>query len=339
MEDAERGATDAGLLLRIDASPVGGARQTRPVWHVMARVLFYVGMWCATAPLIIMLIATTQAKGGIFPYSFALTVCVQMCTGALAWVLAKLVHRAEPPPLKPHEWKRIIGIGLIQGVEIGLTNKVLQFLTVSSRTMINSTGILFMMLTAWLWGLERLGLRRMLSCTFLIGGGLLQGLEKHSEAGTDQMLGVAMQVASMLMSSQRWVLVQLTVEPPPDSALKQMGRLQLMARTMPITGLVCMPLALGFEPDAFQAAPEVALLGRTFLIAASLLGMTFAEWQLVKLLQSAVAFNILAQIHQFPIILVGIFFQHDHVGTLSIFGYGLCLIGAFLYRWASKADH
>merc|ERR1711920_1117274 len=140
---------------------------------------------------------------------------------------------------------------------------------------------------------------------FLIGGGMIQGLDHGPQAqGEVHAIGVLMQFASMLCSSQRWALMQF----------------------------VLLPLVHVLEPDALKPDNllQAELLIHVFIIAAALTLMVYSEVQLVQLL-SAVAFNVLAAIHQIPLVLVGVLLQHDHVSQTAACGFrcaclsrGLC---------------
>lgn len=75
------------------------------------------------------------------------------------------------------------------------------------------------------------------------------------------------------------------------------------------------------------------------VVACVLVVMLYAELHLVDYL-SAVAFNVLATIHQVPIVLAGVLINHDRVGMMSACGFACCLAGAFVYasaRYAEKA--
>merc|ERR1712046_426857 len=138
------------------------------------------------------------------------------------------------------------------------------------------------------------------------------------------------------MGTQRWALMQLILQrSPPGSALAQISKLQLLARVMPVTGLVCIPLAVVFENGAY-AADEVLKVELLRTVSSVTLGLTImlsAELHLVKLL-SAVAYNVLGTLHQVPTVLCGVVFRHDRVDTLTGGGFGWCLAGALVYAKA-----
>mmetsp|Transcript_43672 Transcript_43672/g.93485 ORF Transcript_43672/g.93485 Transcript_43672/m.93485 type:complete len:408 (+) Transcript_43672:133-1356(+) len=322
----------------------GSFRKTARSWQkVTCLVLIFTSLWWIAAILVIIEIKTTVVHGGIFPHPFALTSIVQPCTGLAAWLLSKLVgrkhHRKPLPDLTWFEVGVLCLMGALQGLEIGLTNKALEYLSVAGRTMISATSVLFMMTTARIWGLERLGCLRLIAATFLILGGALQGYGQQSSQGSFT-AGIIMQVTSMFLSSQRWALAQFILQRShPDTALGRISKLQLLSRTLPITGVICLPIALCVEPGAYTVAnlSQPLLHLRICIIAAALAGMLYAELKLVKLL-SAVAFNVLATIHQIPIVMAGVILQHNHVDKFSTYGFGACLLGALVYAAARQQD-
>lgn len=317
---------------------------TRPQWYFWAACMLYTCLWWISSIAVIVILKSTTSPQGIFPHSFAFTALVQPTTGFVAWLLAKIVHKKSPsPPLQRREWVQVIVLGLIQGIEIGLTNKALTYLSVASRTMTNTMSVLFMMITAWIWGLNTLSWRRGISCAVFVAGGYLQSCDHVSAplaAKRVHMIGICMQLASMLCRSQRWALAQFMMQcSPPESGLGQTAKLQLLAKTLPIAGLICIPSVFVFEPSAFRSDQllQAELPARVLLVAVGLTGMLWSEFSLVKQL-SAVTFNVLSTVHQIPIILVGVVFQHNHVGEMAISGFALCLIAAFVYAWAMKVE-
>lgn len=317
-------------------------RMDHPWWFVPLEVLLFTSLWWIAAIVAIVQIKRTVSSRGIFPHPFALTAMVQIATGFLAYVLSQAIYvrKSPQPPFRRQEIFRLVLMGTIQGMEIGLTNKSLEYLTVSGRTMISSSSVFVMMCTSWVWGLERLGWLRLMSALLIISGGVLQGLDQSETGKPGLALGVGIQVASMILSSQRWALAQFVLQySPKESALGCMTKLQLLARTLPITGLVCIPLAITFEKDCctVEETLNVDLAGHVFSVAIGLAAMLYAELKLVKRL-SAVAFNVLATIHQVPIVLAGVILRQDRVGLLSQFGFGLCIVGALVYAAARQQD-
>mmetsp|Transcript_90865 Transcript_90865/g.257394 ORF Transcript_90865/g.257394 Transcript_90865/m.257394 type:complete len:376 (-) Transcript_90865:69-1196(-) len=331
--DYQKIATDSNGLLAASSG-----------WHVdwVLQVAASLVSWWLSAIVVVIITKSTVGPGGIYPYACAFTSFTQPTIGLLAWVVSCALQRPEGavPPLTPWEHAKLLVIGLLWGAELSLTNKALQYLAVATRTMINATNVLFMMASARVWGLERLDCLRLCSGGVLTAGGLLQGMDKQGSGMDSHMMGIAMQLASILCAAQRWALTQMVLQhSPSDSALGSMSKMQILARVIPITGLVAFLLALACEPHAYalQNLQQVELWANILLVSVACTVMQYSEWKLVQML-SFVAFNVLGTVHQIPIVLAGVLLQHDTVGWYSALGFGFCVIGALVYAAARRAD-
>eukprot|EP00406_Dinophysis_acuminata_P011541 CAMPEP_0179221902 /NCGR_PEP_ID=MMETSP0797-20121207/6437_1 /TAXON_ID=47934 /ORGANISM="Dinophysis acuminata, Strain DAEP01" /LENGTH=392 /DNA_ID=CAMNT_0020928713 /DNA_START=59 /DNA_END=1237 /DNA_ORIENTATION=+ len=314
------------------------------------KLLVLVSLWWAVAIVVTLLMKNTVRGGGIYPYPFALTGLTNTCTGLLAFVLSCVVHfHASPlPAMEAHEVAKLAMIGAIQGAEIGCTNKSLEFLNVSTRTMVSSMSVLFMMLTARIWGLEQLGALRFVVAALLTLGGALQGLDLTGfGAAPSQMSpgcwrGLALMVSSMVLGSHRWALIQhITQHSPPQSAVGLMAnsKLQLVARTMPLTGIVCFALAGYFERGALALDPllQSALLANVLGISAGIATLTVVELEIVRV-TSAVALQVLGTLKEIPVAVAGVLFFREQVGALSTIGFAFCVLGALVYKNLRSAE-
>eukprot|EP00928_Gymnodinium_smaydae_P027875 TRINITY_DN21415_c0_g2_i1.p1 TRINITY_DN21415_c0_g2~~TRINITY_DN21415_c0_g2_i1.p1 ORF type:complete len:381 (+),score=81.01 TRINITY_DN21415_c0_g2_i1:217-1359(+) len=329
-----------------------------------------VSTWWLSAIAVTVVLKRILASEGCdiyFPFPFALTCITNSCAGLLALLascattvveaLGAGASKAEQQPLPPLRWEDlslVICIGLLQGVEIGCNNKSLEFLTVSKRTMINSTSVLFVMVVAYFLKLERLGYLRLTAALCLCFGALLQGVQtpeavEHPSASglrawfgdidRNQAQGVMLQMAAMTIAAFRWAMTQMAMASKDDSALGRRGRLWMASRILPVTSGVCCALSILFEAGAFSSDVIFKL---DFLASAAQVGtfvmlLIVSEFWLVRL-TSAVALQVLSALHQIPIVLAGVVFFGDRVSVMGIFGFGLCLVGALCYAAARVGD-
>lgn len=324
-----------------------------PATSLVVQVLILVTLWWIAAIEVVFVIKSvvgSKTSEGSFPYPFALTALTNGCTALLALGLHHLMaylHPGKGPPRTPlrrSELLKLLLIGLIQGVEIACNNKSLEFLSVSVRTMLNSTSTLFTMAFAKLWGLERLGPMRLASALLLTAGGVCQGLDssagKTGEAELKYLHGVAIQVIALIMGAQRWALVQMvTQRSPRGSALAAMTKLELAAWIMPVTAAVCAVLAVIFEPESLRPSLWMrwSLQWRVMAMALGIVTLTASELRIVHI-TSAVAMNVLATLHQIPIVFAGVVLFSDRVGFKSAIGFGCCICGALYYVRARQLD-
>eukprot|EP00930_Biecheleria_cincta_P070459 TRINITY_DN58095_c0_g1_i1.p1 TRINITY_DN58095_c0_g1~~TRINITY_DN58095_c0_g1_i1.p1 ORF type:complete len:368 (-),score=43.04 TRINITY_DN58095_c0_g1_i1:232-1335(-) len=340
MIDPEADASGQYQILEPEPLAADGPRRR------LLNVFCFITLWWTCAVSVIMMIKQTVSSDGPFPYAFAFTSFTQPTTGLVAYlfsITALYVPKpkvASPPSITSSEITLLLALGVLQGLEIGLTNSALKLLTVADRTMISSTSVLFMVITARLWGLEQLGFLRVLSASLMILGGVVQTQSLDQVGGRSQMIGVLMQVVSMMLSCQRWALSQYVMQRlPADTALGQLSKIQLLAYTLPITGLVCLPVSLVFEPEAFalRHLKQMSLARSVVTVAGSLVAMLYAELKLVDEL-SAVAFNVLSTLHQIPIVMAGIVLCHNKVSSQAAAGFGCCVAGAMVYACARRQD-
>lgn len=304
-------------------------------------------LWWTAAIVVTMTIkACVGSKGkedAIFPYPFALTGMSNTTVGLLSLLCLQVEKLYAPPApaMTRRELLNVLIIGCMQGVEIGLINKCLSFLTLSQRTMLNSLNVLFMMVTALCWRLEGLGPLKLVAVLCLTFGGACQGFDNSDNGGYSaaaHLTGVLLILTAMFIGTQRWAVLQYFMQySAPDSALGQLSKLGLMSMIMPVTGTVCGILAIFSEPDAYQqpVQPYVALL--IALVAVGVMALSFAELKIVHL-TSSVAMSVLSTIHQIPIALSGVLFLDEHVSLWGAIGFGLCLMGGLFYVAARNRD-
>lgn len=324
-----------------DASPSASPPLLK---RTIMRWLVLVFSWWSMSIMVVLLIKDVVRQ---FSCAFALSGVANIVTGAQAWLLAHALLPPSPrlPPLTWDEALKLSLIGTIQGVEIACANKSLEYLSVSARTMCTSLNILFMMVTASVWGLEQLGCARLATAMLLTSGGVLQSLdhlagEDSASQGSAYLQGLLLQLTTMLFASQRWALVQLvTQRSPTDSALARMSKskLQLIARTLPITGLVCLTLSFHYETDlnlqarvSLGVGPNGVLLAKIMSIATGIMVLTVAELAIVRS-ASAVSLQILGTLQHIPLALAGVLIFKEEVRFQSLMGFVLCLCGGICY--------
>lgn len=282
---------------------------------------------------------------------------VESCEATDAVLLDKQLPTPRPQ-MRRDEVIRLICIGAIQGAEIGCNNKSLEYLTVSARTMLNSSSVLFMMSTAYWFGLERLGFWRLIAAFLLAAGAILQGmpgspggdasivfksLKSDFSAASDghvKYVGVLIQITALSLGSVRWAILQMVLQrSPPDSALSMLSKLELTSRVMPVTSAVCFVLAVIFEADAFSSAEifTVGLFGQVVTIASLVTVLFLVELTLIRL-TSAVYVTVLGTLHQIPLVLAGVVCFGDRVSPFAVYGFALGIVGALCYARANALD-
>ena len=199
-----------------------------------------------------------QTVNGAYQFPFALTALTNGLCGWFSMCICLCRGNLCNKNLRRLDVAQLLLLGIMQGVEIGMSNKSLEFLSVSARTILNSMNVFFMMISAKFWGMEQLDRLRILSAGFQVTGGFLTGLsgwgsqavQEASDSGefhNHQVSGALLQLGTLLIASQRWVMLQFIMQ---KSNL--LGKLELSAWIMPVTSLVCFAMAAAFETQALS---------------------------------------------------------------------------------------
>ena len=173
-------------------------------------------IWWAVSAAITVVMKQTVGTQGQYQFPFALTA---LTNGACGCISMCACYCQKGKFWANHSLRRIdvcqlLFLGVLQGVEIGMSNKSLEFLSVSARTILNSTSVFFMMLSAQFWGLERLDRLRILSAGLQVTGGFLTGLGLRRQ-----------RMSQVQMRPRRHTM--LTMDTAPTLALRKVPGLPL----------------------------------------------------------------------------------------------------------------
>mmetsp|Transcript_2017 Transcript_2017/g.6309 ORF Transcript_2017/g.6309 Transcript_2017/m.6309 type:complete len:146 (-) Transcript_2017:30-467(-) len=121
--------------------------------------------------------------------------------------------------------------------------------------------------------------------------------------------------------------------------MRSYSKVQMLPYITPGTSIVCLGIAAALETDAFAELPGKAgvLALPTVMIALSVATLTVCELRIVHI-SAATVMVILSVVHNIPIILGGVLWNHDHVYRNQLLGFALCTFGAALYFVARLQD-
>jgi len=323
----------------------------RPLISIARIVMLVVLWWGAAVYVTVLLKLSAGSEGGkdapVLP-PFMLTWLTNWTVAFICFLLGKILFQSGPlPQAVGFDRLKLLALGVVGGCEIGFLNKSLQYITISERTMIQNLNVLLMMLSAQFCGLEQLTTLRIMAGLLLAGGGALQGMvssrggSEDAQYSSGHVIGLIFMVLSLLLTASKWVMIQFVLQrADPNSYLGQMSKLQFASRIQPITGLMCLALAILFEKQAFLRletlwSPELLLR-----VPALAIGITVIVCSELKLVQvtSAVATGVLMNLHHIPMVLAGAVVFGEHVPLFSIYGFVLNLVGGILYSIARYND-
>lgn len=309
----------------------------------MEIVVFTILWWIAIIAVQFVVKGTVDKDTGFYPYALAFTSFAQPLTGLLAAIVCCFQKKEVLPPWTTYEIMLTIVCGAIQGIENGVSNVALTYLTVSMKTMLSASSLLFQVITARLWGLEEVDLIRIVSGILVIIGGLFQaGLisigpnsADDAKMSPDMVLGISMQVFGMALGAQRWAITAKSMTGlPKDCRLSKMSKFQLLAHWLPINGLVLWPIVWASESNSPGLYPENLLqikLGRNLLLfGVALLVMLFAQMKVIAAC-GTVSFKVLATVQPIPLVAAGVYFNGDVVSEGQLIGFAFCLVSALVF--------
>ena len=132
----------------------------------------------------------------------------------MQWALASLALERVVPHLKPRraiDWRTYVfsvaPVGVAMGLDIGLSNLALVYVTVSFYTLAKTCSILFLLAFAFYLGVERFSLRLTAAMLVLTLGELLT---VHGETQFNA-AGFALCILAAAASGTRWVLSQVVL--------------------------------------------------------------------------------------------------------------------------------
>eukprot|EP00928_Gymnodinium_smaydae_P019712 TRINITY_DN17577_c0_g1_i1.p1 TRINITY_DN17577_c0_g1~~TRINITY_DN17577_c0_g1_i1.p1 ORF type:complete len:361 (-),score=76.47 TRINITY_DN17577_c0_g1_i1:119-1201(-) len=326
------------------AAPATAAASTTRVAEVVAVTV----VWWSAAVFITVIFKSTAHGGSSLP-PFTFTGLVNLQVGLVAFLLS-LASGTTQKRLQPSEAAKLVGLGLLAGLEFGFLNKSLEYLTVSQRTMLQNLNVLLLMLAAWLTGLERMDMLRAFAGCLLGIAAFLQGWDSNAgdedsdslmeEQRAMRLVGLTAMLISMSCTTVKWTAVQFLLQrAPADSALGQMSKLQLVARWQPIMGIVCLLFAAVAERSALELG-NVFSTDVLIRVGAGSLGIVVIIYSELALCQltSAVACGILMSVHHIPMVMAGVFLFHDHLTMVGVSGFALCIAGGLVYLAAQLAE-
>jgi len=317
----------------------------REWWHEVRTVEFIqivllCSCWWVASVLVIVLLKILVSDIQIdFPYPFAVSGFMNIVVCALGYMWRGIEIRRKE--IKGGVRLRLLSfpiaaIGLIQGLELSASNKVLQLITITDRQMMSALNPLIMLAMAICLRLEVFSYPLLGTMTLICIGGMMSN--QHL-AQSFSFVVILIAIIGGILSAFRWACTQ---------TLLQRGRytssMELVALVSPYTATCCLLLSFYMESSlySFSASPTpspetVYGWNRKFLIgvllsvvSTSVFALMACEFQLVKS-TSALAMSVFQSVHNCFIILSGIILFGDTVTQLRSFGYLLSQFGVLSY--------
>ncbi|KAG7177997.1 Solute carrier family 35 member C2-like [Homarus americanus] len=143
-------------------------------------------------------------------------------------------------------WRRVLPPGAAAGIDIGLSQWSLEFITVALYTMSKSTALLFILIFAIIFKLEEMVSSRII--LVLITGGLFLFTYKYTQFN---LFGFILVIIASLLSGLRWTLSQLVMQ---KSELGLSNPIDMVYHIQPWMTVSLLPLAIIMEGTAIAAS-------------------------------------------------------------------------------------
>ncbi|XP_076068317.1 solute carrier family 35 member C2 isoform X2 [Oratosquilla oratoria] len=163
--------------------------------------------------------------------------------------LSYTITTGQPRILLPWEvyWKKVLPPGAAAGIDIGLSQWSLEFITVALYTMSKSTALIFILVFAIIFKLEEMRWS-VVFLVFLIAGGLFMFTYKYTQFN---LFGFLLVLLASLLSGLRWTLSQLVMQ---KTELGLTNPIDMVYHIQPWMAASLLPLAVFMEGNALAAS-------------------------------------------------------------------------------------
>lgn len=244
--------------------------------------------------------------------------------------------------------KFILPCSLASAMNIGLSNISLRFVSLSFYTMVKSSGLIFLLLFAFLFRLERPTVT-LLGIIAIVGVGLV--LTVYDPVSFDP-IGFTLVFTSSIVSALRWTLTQVIMtkdnannEANPinenDSAIMTFNTSPLRtiiylgpivtASLLVISLLIEGPAAI-LASDFFSSFLALKSYGLCIIGGLQAFGLITLEYRCVRE-TSALTLSIASVVKELLILAVSVLFMGDHLTLINFIGALVSIVGVLLYSY------
>ncbi|XP_042224980.1 solute carrier family 35 member C2-like isoform X3 [Homarus americanus] len=230
-------------------------------------------------------------------------------------------------------WRRVLPPGAAAGIDIGLSQWSLEFITVALYTMSKSTALLFILIFAIIFKLEEMRCS-VVVLVVLITGGLFLFTYKYTQFN---LFGFILVIIASLLSGLRWTLSQLVMQ---KSELGLSNPIDMVYHIQPWMTVSLLPLAIIMEGTAIAASEygfrftdssdALHMWGRVMFGAVLAFFMEVSEY-LVVCFTSSLTFSIAGVAKEVMTLSLAVYIYNEHLTSINLMGFLLCIIGIALH--------
>ncbi|XP_045616259.2 solute carrier family 35 member C2 isoform X2 [Procambarus clarkii] len=237
-------------------------------------------------------------------------------------------------------WRRLLPPGAAAGIDIGLSQWSLEFITVALYTMSKSTALLFILIFAIIFKLEEMRCSVVI-LVVLITSGLFLFTYKYTQFN---LFGFLLVITASLLSGLRWTLSQLVMQ---KSELGLSNPIDMVYHIQPWMTVSLLPLAIIMEGTEIAASEygfrftdssdTLFMWGRVMFGAVLAFFMEVSEY-LVVVYTSSLTFSIAGVAKEIMTLSLAVYVYSEHLTFINLMGLVLCIIG-ITFHVVLKAVH
>lgn len=275
-----------------------------------------------------------------FPCPLLLTSVHFLIQWAFSYTVTQKFPQLGGERLSGMSWSEYLGVaipcGLVTSLDVGLSNLALVRITMTFYTMVKSSSPIFVVISAYCFGLEKITWALILTVVIISAGELLTVL---GEVEFDT-VGFILVLTASVLSGMRWTVMQFKLQslnPPLPSTLATMRVLSpFMFSSMLLLSFVLEEPWLKFGPDAtnqFFKTFDGMLTSVGLGIFGGLMAicMIMCEFYLI-MNSSAIILMIGGVLKELTTILLGVTILHDRLNLVNSLGIAVVFSGVILYK-------
>ncbi|KAJ3842372.1 TPT-domain-containing protein [Lentinula raphanica] len=320
-------------------APVLSVDEKRRLWIQNATInMMFIGSWFFFAILLSMYNKWMFSDSHFnFPYPLFVTSLHMV----VQFLLAGLVLNIWPRQFKPERYptieeygKKAVPTGATTSLDIGLSNLSLKTVSLSFYTMVKSSSLIFVLLFAFLFRLERFSWRLVGVIMLICSGVLLMvATETHFVLG-----GFILVISASALGGLRWALTQTLFQNKKMGFSNPASTIFLLSPIMAVT-LIVLSFVIESWSSLFGSEFFTSGLRRTietilFLLAPGLLAfcMVLSEFYIIQR-AGMVPMSIAGIAKEVATISISAWFFGDELTPLNITGVAITICGICLFTY------
>jgi len=332
---ATRAPISASACKTISEIPFHTRDEERTTSAYPKEATFWIIIWLTISPMILFSIKHLSTDRQLaFPYPFLMTGASNLVVFVVGSLFVKILGYDKQAGQVSWQWAGLLGV--IQGVEVGLGNTVVKYLSLSLRQELHMMSPALMYVGGRALGLEQYNPMVTLAVLLMTCGGMLSTWGRIHMDNTPMF---ALAIISATFSVIRWNLTQKMLA---SNKVDKPSPLLLTVRQALATCVTCLLISscaedvptLMLMPHAQEVAQYVLCIGCGLCL------MCLAEMRTVQL-TSALFIAFVAPIHNVSIIVLDIFIRGGHVRGINCVGIICVSLATCLYirtRQSENAD-